>query len=158
MEIILRGYRAEDLEALCLLDEACFSPEFRFDRESMRRFVGYRRSVVVLAEYDHQLIGFVIVHLEGSGKALGAYVVTLDVAERSRRLGLAGRLMEEATMQARSAGALWMGLHVSAENQGAVAFYERAGYLRGERIRGFYGLDEAGAEMDAWVYRRWIGV
>jgi ribosomal-protein-alanine N-acetyltransferase len=155
--IVLREYRVQDLEALCRLDESCFAPEFRFDRETMRRFVGYRQAIVVVAEDDAGICGFVIVHIEGSGVALGGYVVTLDVAERSRRSGLAGRLMEEATVQARSAGGVWMGLHVFAENDGAIAFYERAGYVRGELIPGFYGTSASGSEMDAWVYRRWIG-
>jgi ribosomal-protein-alanine N-acetyltransferase len=157
MEEVLRGYRSEDLEALYRLDANCFTPEFRFDLETMRRFVGYRRSIVVLAERGDELCGFVIVHMEGSGKALGGYVVTLDVAEQWRRSGLAGRLMDEATRQARSAGGVWMGLHVFAGNDGAIAFYERASYVRGELIRGFYGKNESGVEMDAWVYRKWIG-
>lgn len=155
--IALRKYRARDLETLCRLDERCFAPEFRFDRESMRRFVSYRRSIVVVAEGDEGLCGFVIVHIEGSGKALGGYVVTLDVDEGSRRSGLAGRLMEEATKQSRSAGGVWMGLHVFAGNEGAIAFYERAGYVRGELVSGFYGKSAGGSELDAWVYRRWIG-
>jgi ribosomal-protein-alanine N-acetyltransferase len=155
--VALREYRARDLEALCRLDESCFPPEFRFDQETMRRLVGYRRSIVVVAEGDEGLCGFVIVHIEGSGTALGGYVVTLDVAEGSRRSGLAGRLMEEVTKQSLAAGAVWMGLHVFADNGGAIAFYERAGYVRGELIPGFYGKSESGSEMDAWVYRRWIG-
>ena len=28
-EVVLREYRAGDLEAICLLDEACFAVEFR---------------------------------------------------------------------------------------------------------------------------------
>jgi ribosomal protein S18 acetylase RimI-like enzyme len=155
--VILRDYRTQDLEALYLLDESCFAPAFQFDRESMRRFVGNRRSIVVVADSDDGICGFVIVNMEGSGKALGGYVVTLDVAESLRRSGLARRLMEEATVQARSAGGVWMGLHVHAENEAAIAFYERSGYVKGELIPGFYGECESGGGMDAWVYRKWIG-
>jgi ribosomal-protein-alanine N-acetyltransferase len=99
----------------------------------------------------------VIVHLEGTGRALGGYVVTLDVAEEWRRRGLAGRLMEEVEQRAWAKGAVWMGLHVFVENGGAMAFYERAGYMRGERVVGFYAGSQAGERMDAWVYRKWIG-
>ncbi|WP_213805877.1 N-acetyltransferase [Granulicella sp. dw_53] len=160
MEIVLRGYRETDLETLFQIDEACFAAEFRFDRESMRHFVGHRRAVVVVAEVEStgEIVGFVIVHLEGSGRAMGGYVVTLDVSEQWRRSGLAGRLMGEAEEQARESGAIWMGLHVFVENEGAIRFYERIGYVRGERVAGFYSGIAAGAKrMDAWVYRKWIG-
>jgi ribosomal-protein-alanine N-acetyltransferase len=159
MKTGLRGYRDEDLEALCRLDEACFTVEFRFDRVAMRRFVGYRKAVVVVAEAcgGREICGFVIVHLEGTGRALGGYVVTLDVAEGWRRRGLAGRLMAEAERQAQAGGAVWMGLHVFVENGGAMAFYEREGYVQGERVAGFYSAAGDRERMDAWVYRKWIG-
>jgi ribosomal-protein-alanine N-acetyltransferase len=160
MNVVLRGYLEWDLEALCLLDEACFAEAFRFDRAAMQRFVGYKKAIVVVAEEDageRSICGFVIVHLEGSGRALGGYVVTLDVAEDWRRLGLAGRLMEEAERQALAVGAVWMGLHVFAGNEGAIAFYERSGYMQGERVPGFYRGAGENDSMDALVYRKWIG-
>ncbi|MCU1321442.1 MAG: GCN5-related N-acetyltransferase [Acidobacteriaceae bacterium] len=112
---------------------------------------------MVVAEQDGdgtELCGFVIVHLEGSGQALGGYVVTLDVAEDWRRQGLAGQMLAEAERLTMAAGASWMGLHVFVENAGAIAFYERARYVRGERVAEFYG--EAG--MAAWVFRKRLGV
>ena len=49
-EILLRDYRASDLEAMFQLDEACFAEEFRFDRESMREFAEERNAVVRIAQ------------------------------------------------------------------------------------------------------------
>src|SRR5260370_10681994 len=95
-EVVLREYRAGDLEAICLLDEACFAEAFRFDRASMRLFAERRRAISLVAgvEGGNEIAGVVIVHLEGNGGALRGYVVTLDVAEESRarvgRVGLMG--------------------------------------------------------------------
>ncbi|CAN5610492.1 hypothetical protein BH10ACI4_BH10ACI4_28550 [soil metagenome] len=153
----MRGYRSGDLEALWRLDQTCFAAEFRFDREGMRSFAELPGAVVVIAEQDGEgaaLCGFVIVHLEGSGQALGGYVVTLDVAMEWRRQGLAGLMLAEAERLTVAAGASWMGLHVFVENAGAIAFYERAGYVRGEMLAEFYG--DAG--MDSLVFRKWLGV
>jgi len=148
----LRDYREGDLEEICRLDEACFTAPFRVRRETMLSFVTQKGTVALVAETGEEIVGLVIVHLEGMGKALGGYVVTLDVAESWRRKGLASRLMREAEGRLQEKGALWMGLHVFVENAGAILLYERSGYVQGEREAGFYGVG-----MDAWVFRKWLG-
>jgi ribosomal protein S18 acetylase RimI-like enzyme len=149
-EIFFRDYRAIDLEDMFRLDEACFGEEFRFDRESMRRFAGSRGAITLLAEgADEQLVGFVIVHVEGPATGKYGYVVTLDVSLEYRRCRVGERLMNEIEGRVRLAGAAWMGLHVFAKNDGAIRFYERQGYQRVETKTDFYGRN-----LDAWVYRK----
>ncbi len=148
--VTLRGYREGDLKALFELDQICFGVEFRFSLRSMRQFMARPGAIVVVAESEREIVGFVIVHLEGSAEERWGYVVTLDVAKEWRRQGLAGQLMQEAARQAGVAGAVGMGLHVWTANEAAVQFYERSGYERGETVYGFYG--EQG--MDAWVFRK----
>jgi [ribosomal protein S18]-alanine N-acetyltransferase len=155
-EVVLRGYRGEDLTEICRLDEACFAKAFRFSRGSMRQFVERKGAIVVVAEWclggetrhDEciKIVGFVVVHVERSGRG---YVVTLDVAEEWRRRGLAGAMMEEAETQARVAGAVGMELHVYSGNEGAIGFYEGRGYQRMGVVKSFYGRG-----MDAFVYRK----
>jgi ribosomal-protein-alanine N-acetyltransferase len=133
------------------LDEVCFTAEFRFDRESMLVFAEARNAIVVVAEVGgSEIVGFVIVHVEGAATGRRGYVVTLDVAENHRREGLAGRLMREVEERAAAAGAGWMELHVFTGNEGAIRFYERSGYARVAVRRRFYGS----AGLDAFVYRK----
>jgi [ribosomal protein S18]-alanine N-acetyltransferase len=143
-----RGYRAEDLEAMFALDEACFAPAFRFSRTTMRRFAEAKKARVVIAEEDG-VAGFCVVHVERVEGGCVGYVVTLDVAVEWRCRGLAGELMrrEEALVREHGCGA--MALHVFVGNAGAIRFYERVGYERSGRSVGFYG--DGG---DAWVYRK----
>lgn len=148
-EISFRSYRATDLYAMFRLDEACFTEEFRFDRESMREFAEERNAVVQVAEkVCGEIVGFVIAHIEVP--ELRAYVVTLDVAPDHRQRGLAMRLMREAEARAVTAGVRWMQLHVFTGNKTAIRFYERIGYERTTVRRGYYG----GAGLDAIVYRK----
>src|SRR6266403_2694975 len=148
-EIVFRDYRATDLEAMFQLDEACFSEEFRFDRESLREFAEERNAVVRLAQkVTGEIVGFVIIHVERVVTGWRAYVVTLDVAVECRQRGLARRLMREVEASAMAAGVRWMQLHVFTGNAGAIRFYERLGYQRISTQRSFYG--EAG--LDAFVY------
>ena len=149
-EIVLRDYRAADLEAMFRLDEVCFGEEFRFDRESMRGFAGARNAMTLLAESeDGQLIGFVITQLRESATMKHGYIVTLDVSPENRRCGVGDRLMNEMEQRARLGGAAWMGLHVFAKNDGAIRFYERRGYRRVGIKADFYARS-----LNAWVYHK----
>lgn len=149
-KVILRDFQTADLEAMFLLDEACFAEQFHFDWESMRDFVAEPGAIVLIAENpEGELAGFVVTHLESRPNGKHGYVVTLDVGSEDRRKGIAGELMEETERRAALAGAAQVELHVFAENEGAIRFYERRGYRRVEARPGFYGLG-----LDAWVYRK----
>jgi ribosomal-protein-alanine N-acetyltransferase len=142
----IREGRLDDVGAMHALDLACFAEPFRFDLRTMRRFATARGSIVRVAEGDGgELAGFVIV--ERMSRAT-AYVVTLDVAEGFRRKGLARRLLAEAIKSAAIGGARWVGLHVHAENDGAIGFYEAAGFEFVERVPAFYACG-----LDGLVYR-----
>lgn len=150
-EIVLRDYRAADLDAMFRLDQECFSEEFRFDRESIQMFAEEQGAVVRLAEkIGAEIVGFVIVHLERVAKDRRGYVVTLDVAEQHRRHGIARRLMDQAEFRVATAGGRLMELHVFTGNENAIRFYEGMGYERIGIRRRFYG----NAGLDAFVYRK----
>jgi ribosomal-protein-alanine N-acetyltransferase len=131
------------------LDMACFERPFRFTRGAMRRFAEAAKALVVMAEEDDTLAGFVVMHLERTGDERVGYIVTLDVAAEHRRKGIARALMREAERQAVAAGCSMMALHVFVGNAAAMRFYERVGFNRSHRSRGFYG-----GGLDAFVYHR----
>jgi ribosomal-protein-alanine N-acetyltransferase len=144
VEIVVRGYRREDLDAMYALDVACFEPVFRFSKRAMRSFAEVSGALVAVAESDGELVGFAIVQIEAGSRG---YVVTLDVAEAWRRQGLARRLMEELEAKADAAGATEMELHVYSGNKRAMRLYEGLGYARIGLAENFYARG-----TDAWVY------
>lgn len=151
----LREYSSADLGAVFRLDEVCFEAPFRFSERAMRQFAEARNALTVVAEAEDmelknkEIAGFCIAHVERSRGRLSAYVVTLDVDPKQRRHGLAGQMMERIEQQARDAGCEAMALHVSVENEGAIAFYESKGYERAHMVKSFYGLGR-----HAFVYRK----
>jgi ribosomal protein S18 acetylase RimI-like enzyme len=150
-EVKLRIYRRSDLERMVELDRLCFAPEFLFGARAMRGFAENAGASTIIAETEaRELAGFVIAQLErGDGQPFG-YCVTIDVAPQFRGQALGKELLHAAEDKMRSAGARAMHLHVYTENAGAIAFYERMGYMRGRRVARFYGR----AGLDAFQYSR----
>lgn len=149
----LRGYyRPKDYIAMHRLDLLCFAPAFQFDLETMKQAAEAKSAIVVVAEKSpaHEMVGFVILHLEETGARRFAYVITLDVAPIARRGGVATLMLNHAEEQARAAGARRVALHVAVENTAAIHFYQRQGYIQVGLVRDFYR--EAG--LDAFVYAK----
>ena len=144
-DIILRGYRPSDVEAMYELDLTCFEPPFRFSSRAMKQFAEAPGAVSVLAQSQDGLAGFCIVQREGPV----GYVVTLDVAPDWRRRGLAMLLMTETEEKLLAHGASGMALHVFAGNTPAIRFYEKGGYLRAGVAKAFYARG-----LDALIYRK----
>lgn len=147
----LREYTSSDLRTIFTLDEVCFEPPFRFSARVMQQFAEARNALTVVAEDEatDKIAGFAIAHVERAGKGLRAYVVTLDVAPLQRRHGLARQMMQRIEHQSTEAGCSSIELHVSVENNAAIAFYEREGYERSHMVKSFYGLGR-----HAYVYRK----
>ena len=144
-----RGYEADDLEAMYALDVVCFERPFRFTRGAMRRFAEAKKARVTIAEENHALAGFVILHLEEAEGSRIGYVITLDVAPEQRRRGIARLLISEAERQACEAGCAALVLHVFTGNEAAIRFYVSIGFMRSHREEEFYGVG-----IDAWVFHK----
>ena len=112
----------------------------------MRRFAEAKSTRVVIAEEEGSLVGFVILNVEHDHHETVGYVVTLDVAPEQRRRGVAGSLMREVERKAADEGCAAMVLHVFAGNDTATKFYAAMGYVRSQRVEGFYGPG-----LDAWL-------
>jgi [ribosomal protein S18]-alanine N-acetyltransferase len=147
----LREYTSDDLRTLFALDEVCFEPPFRFSERAMKQFAEARNALIVVAEDEAsgEIAGFCIAHVERARKGLLAYVVTLDVAPQFRRQGLARTTLQRIEEQAFEVDCDAVELHVSVENDGAIAFYETEGYERSNMVKSFYGLGR-----HAFVYRK----
>ena len=81
-----------------------------------------------------------------------AEVLTVGVAPWARRRGVGEALMTAAIGVARQAGAEAMFLEVDVDNAGAVALYERLGFVRAGLRKAYYDRGAAG-RADALVMR-----
>jgi ribosomal-protein-alanine N-acetyltransferase len=145
----IRGYRQGDVEAMFLLDLACFSAPYQFDREMMLEVAESPNAIVVVIDDGGDgMLGFIIAHSQGKGRNRYAYIVTIDVAPSARHQGIGAKLLQQAEEQAAASGLHSIGLHVAVDNAAAIAFYQHQGYEQIGTEKNFYR--EAGT--DALVY------
>ena len=144
-EVLYRSYEPRDLETIVELDAACFDQPFRFSKGAMRRFVEAENAWTTIAESGGEIAGLCIIHRQRAATVDLGYVVTIDVAEKSRRRGIGERLLADGEAWVRGFRGIGMMLHAFVKNTDAVRFYERIGYKRIAIQRDFYGdsLDAA---------------
>lgn len=144
MHAIRRAARA-DLDALLALEEATFDSD-RISRAQWRRHLDSPSATVLVGGAGRVDAAAVVFYRRGSHRAR---LYSLAVGAHARGTGLGGALLAAVEADARARGCVAMHLEVRTDNAPAIALYERRGYLRAERARGFY---EDGT--DAWRYAK----
>ena len=141
--IRVRELLADDLEKAWELDQKCFEPGIAYSRAEIRSFVTRPGAVALAAEAGGRFSGFAIAERRGDR----GHVITIDVAEASRRRGLGRRLFAELLSRLEAAGAREIRLEVDVRNAGAIRFYEGLGFGKTRVLRGYYGKGLDGHEM-----------
>jgi [ribosomal protein S18]-alanine N-acetyltransferase len=135
-----------DGAALAELHASAFDEPWLADE--ILRFAEDRGGFALAIEHEGTLAGFILCRLIAGE----AEVLTLAVRPAARRRGVARALLEAAIVLA-APTAESMFLEVAADNPGAVALYEGAGFETVGRRAGYYGRPGAGS-VDALVMRR----
>lgn len=139
-EFTLRPGTPADVEAMHELDLLCFDKPFRFDFRSMRKYATHPDAIVLIAEIEAEIRGFIIVNPTRRKALHSAYITTIDVHPDFRRQGMARALLTEAERRAAAAGAVTTQLHVYTGNESAIAFYESCGYEQLLLTEDFYNV------------------
>ena len=127
----------EEFRQLFEVEQVCFRGSWT--RETLAAEVNNPLSVFVKAQRDGKIVGF----------ALGRVVVDegelyqIGVLPEFRRQGIAEELLEELHRQMRERSAVCCFLEVRSRNYGAIASYEKSGYVQISVRRGYYGDDDA---------------
>lgn len=122
---VIRPALKSDLPLLLALEARCFDQD-RISRRSFQRFVEHPQDLLLVAEQDGQLSGYILVLFRRNTRL--ARVYSIAVAPDSRGLGLGQALMLAAEDGAREKGAVFMRLEVRADNVSAQNLYQRLGY------------------------------
>lgn len=115
------------------------------------RHIRSSESVVVVARSNGSVAGFAIMRFGREE----AHLDLLAVKPKYQRAGIGRRLMEWLEKSALVAGISVIYLEVRENKEGARAFYEKLGYRRVTRLRGYYRGRESAICMgrDLWCTR-----
>ena len=146
-EVHLRPYQSEDFEALHALDQTCFVPGIAYSKAMLRYFLNEPAAVCVVAETEdeEEIAGFI---LGETNRQLG-HIVTLDVAQEYRRLGVGSRCCMLWKSNLLRAGIRGMVIETAVNNDAAVEFWERHGYRTEATLKRYYL-----SRVDAWQMRK----
>ncbi len=144
-----RLYTPEDFAALYAIEQICFKPPLRFDRDYLQRLINRSSSATWVAEEIGRMAGFAIVEWAGKPNAVAAYIATIEVLPEYRIQGAGSELLRLTEKSARSAHAHTIWLHVDTRNAGAIRLYEAHGYRCEGREENLYPPGDA-----ALVYRK----
>jgi [ribosomal protein S18]-alanine N-acetyltransferase len=138
--ITMREFGTGDFDRLYELDQKCFPPGIAYSRLELMHYIRRQSAFTIIAEVDAEIAGFTIgEHWHSKG-----HVITLDVGETFRRLGIGSKLMVECEDRFRKAGCGVSLLETAVNNGAAIAFYKRHGYVVVKTIPRYYeGLLDA---------------
>lgn len=132
----VRDYDRSDFESIWQLDQECFPTGIAYSRSELRDFLAAKTAETIVIERAGRIVAFALGCRRG--RTVG-HVITLDVTASARRQGLGRRLMAELEGRFRAAGVARMQLETAVSNTVAIRFYERLGYRKVAKLRGYYG-------------------
>ena len=133
--IKIRTATLEDVDVLLALEKICFDTD-RLSRRSFKWMINKANALLLLAEKDQQLAGYVLV-LYSRGTSLGR-IYSLAVSPEHRKQGIANALMAAAEKAALAAGRSFIRLEVRPDNHNAIRLYENLGYKQFDVVSDFY--------------------
>jgi len=140
----VRKFLPRDADALVAI--VAESPEAStWSEESYVKLAEENGALGLVSETNGEISGFLVGRMVGDQ----AEVLNMAVRARDRRTGGGGALLEAALKDFGLRGAKCVYLEVRESNTGAMAFYEKHGFARTGRRKGYYrNPDEAAVTME----------
>src|SRR5271167_3896697 len=124
MAVQLRNYAPSDFDKLYALDHLCFPPGIAYSRRMLAYFLRMPQGICTVAEHNGDIAGFIITEED----APRGHILTLDVPDSHRRLGIGTQLLTRGEEELAARGVTEIVLETSVENAPGVAFWQRRGY------------------------------
>ena len=141
--MLLRLYHPDDFDALYRLDQSCFPRGIAYSKTTLRYYLALSSAQCLLAVQKDDIAGFILCERDG---AL-AHIITLDVAEAHRRSGVGSLLLNAAEKNLSAQGVRTVFLETAVDNQAAVNFWSRHGYIKEGILKRYYLNRIDGYEM-----------
>ncbi len=152
MDFRLREFRPEDLDRVIHINETCLPENY-----SRGFYMAIHKSypdLFLVAERGGEIVGYIMCRIEGFfWQKKKGHVISIAVLPEHRRRGIATALMEEALSRMTNRyGASECYLEVRVSNTPAIRLYEKLGFRKTDRIKGYYMDGE-----DAYIMTKVFG-
>ncbi|MGA2419216.1 MAG: GNAT family N-acetyltransferase [Candidatus Acidiferrum sp.] len=134
MAVRLRAHEPEDFDKLYALDHLCFPPGIAYSRRMLAYFLRMPQASCTVAEYEGEIAGFIITEEDPPR----GHILTLDVAEAQRRLGIGSRLLSLSEQQLATRGVREIVIETSVRNAAGIAFWQRHGFSTVGILKRYY--------------------
>jgi ribosomal protein S18 acetylase RimI-like enzyme len=154
----IRQFEQADFDTLWRIDQACFDPQLAYSRPELAFYMQRPGSFTLVAEAAGVevrskvrssargnggrageipavgILGFIVAET----RRKSAHIITIDVVEEARLLGVGSALLQAAEERLLGAGAVVVALETPVNNEAAIRFYKRKGYFVEKTIAGYY--------------------
>jgi ribosomal protein S18 acetylase RimI-like enzyme len=146
--VTIRPFRVADFETLWRIDQACFPADQAYSRLELSVYMKRRGAFTLVAETDvpAAIAGFIVAEANSRGQG---HVVTIDVLEGARRGGVGSELLRAAETRLVAGSCRNASLETAVDNEAALLFYKRHGYLVEKTIPRYYS-----GTLDALLMRK----
>jgi len=148
MKVEIEPATAQVIDQLLRIERECFSTE-AYTREQILSLLKNPNSVALVARVGGDTAGFVIGLVEGlsSGTVKIGHIVTIDVAVKYRRKGIALILLNETETFFEKQNVEVVYLEVRADNQAARRLYHKQGYVGNRQLADYYSYGVHGLRL-----------
>lgn len=131
--ITIRRFVGSDIRSVMGIERQSFG-RFAWPRGLLEEYARVCPETFYVARSGDRIVGYAIAGV----RPRSVEVVSIAVAARFRRHGIAGRLMRRIIRVAQRAGVPYLVLTVRLDNQAAIAMYRNLGFRRTHTLAGYY--------------------
>ncbi|MBX5328741.1 MAG: ribosomal protein S18-alanine N-acetyltransferase [Candidatus Bathyarchaeota archaeon] len=137
MEVTIEDASIQQLDRLYEIEMECFDKE-AFTKQQIANLLTNYNSVGLVAKISGKIVGFVIGMLYVERTALAGHILTIDVSTAYRKKGIAQKLLQGIEKIFKEKGAKTCHLEVREDNIVALRLYQKLGYKKVARLKGYY--------------------
>ena len=138
MEITIETASIRLLDKFFALEEQCFDQEAFTKRQISYLLTGYN-TIALAAKTNNDVAGFIITQIEIENEAAFGHIITINVAPKYRKKGIAKKMLKETEDLLKQKGIPECHLEVREDNSAALKLYQNSGYQKIGKLEKYYG-------------------
>ena len=138
MELKIETATIKQLDQLFKIEEDCFDQE-AFTKQQIAYLLSDINTIALIAKSNVDIAGFVIAQIEVEENTEYGHIVTINVAPKFRRKGIATRMLQEIESFLKQRSITQIRLEVREDNNTALKLYNKLDYKTQGKLDRYYG-------------------